>query len=100
MHVSVILSNSLRFLRLIDEKSINIMFAPNFLLAKLTRDLEKSADLFGTFNLSSVKRINSGGEAVVSKTAVAFVTTLKNLCRDSSQLSFVISSRFGMTETW
>ncbi|KAG6335181.1 hypothetical protein ID866_3907 [Astraeus odoratus] len=98
VHASVILSDPLRFLRLIEENSIEIAFAPNFLLAKLTRDLEKRNDLFGTFNLSSLRRINSGGEAVVSKTAQAFATTLKNLASDSTW-SFVISPGFGMTET-
>lgn len=100
VHASAILSDPLRFLQLIDEKSINVAFAPNFLLAKLTRDLEKKTELFGSFDLSSVTRINSGGEAVVSKTAKAFVATLKNLSRDPSKVSFVISPGFGMTETW
>ena len=100
VHASVILAEPLRFLRLIEAKSINVTFAPNFLLAKLTRDFEKRTDLFGTFDLSSITRINSGGEAVVSKTAKAFVATLENLTRDPSKLSFVISPGFGMTETW
>lgn len=100
VHASVILSDPLRFLRLIEAKSINVTFAPNFLLSKLTRDLEKRTDLFGTFDLSSIARINSGGEAVVSKTAKAFIATLKNLTRDPSKLSCVISPGFGMTETW
>lgn len=100
VHASVILSDPLRFIRLIEEKSINLTFAPNFLLAKLTRDLEKRTDLFGTFDLSSIQRINSGGEAVVSSTAKEFVATLKKLTRDSSRLSLVISPGFGMTETW
>ncbi|KAH0835481.1 atromentin synthetase [Lanmaoa asiatica] len=99
VHASVILSDPIRFLRLIEAKSINVTFAPNFLLAKLARDFEKRTDLFGTFDLSSITRINSGGEAVVSKTAKAFVATLKNLTHDPSKLSFVISPGFGMTET-
>ena len=118
VHPSAILSDPLRYLRLIEEKvsaidpiliysqliilflkSIEIAFAPNFLLAKLTRDLEKRNELFGTFNLSSLRRINSGGEAVVSKTAQAFSATLKNLS-DDPNWSFVISAGFGMTETW
>ncbi|KAG6327754.1 hypothetical protein ID866_11335, partial [Astraeus odoratus] len=98
VHPSAILSDPLRYLRLIEEKAIEIAFAPNFLLAKLTRDLEKRSDLFGTFSLSSLRRINSGGEAVVSKTAQAFASTLKNLSKDP-QWSFVISAGFGMTET-
>ncbi|KAF8839192.1 atromentin synthetase [Paxillus ammoniavirescens] len=99
VHASAILSDPLRFLQLIDEKSINVAFAPNFLLAKLTRDLEKKTELFGSFDLSSITRINSGGEAVVSKTAKAFAATLKNLSCDPSKVSFVISPGFGMTET-
>ncbi|KAG0703386.1 atromentin synthetase [Suillus ampliporus] len=99
VHASAILSDPLRFLRLIDEKSINIAFSPNFLLAKLTRDLEKRSDLIGAFDLSSIKRINSGGEAVISKTAQSFVAVLKKLAKDPSKVSFVISPGFGMTET-
>jgi acyl-CoA synthetase (AMP-forming)/AMP-acid ligase II/thioesterase domain-containing protein len=99
VHASAILSDPLRFLRLIDEKSINVAFSPNFLLAKLTRDLEKRSDLIGAFDLSSIKRINSGGEAVISKTAQSFVTVLKRLAKDPLKVSFVISPGFGMTET-
>lgn len=99
VHASAILSDPLRFLRLIDEKSINVAFSPNFLLAKLTRDLEKRTDLVGTFDLSSIKRINSGGEAVISKTAQSFVAVLKKLAQDPLKVSFVISPGFGMTET-
>lgn len=119
VHASAILSDPLRYLRLIEEKvcdpwysyphmsdwclisiqSIELAFAPNFLLAKLTRDLQGRTDLFGQFNLSSLRRINSGGEAVVSSTAVAFSKTLKNLAKNGDA-SFVISAGFGMTETW
>ncbi|KAF9244493.1 atromentin synthetase [Melanogaster broomeanus] len=98
VHASAILTDPLRYLRLVEEKSIEIAFAPNFLLAKLTRDLEKRTELFGQFDLSSLKRINSGGEAVVSSTARAFTSTLKNLAKDGNA-SFVISAGFGMTET-
>ena len=69
------------------------------MLAKITRDLEKRSDLFGKFDLTSLRRINSGGEAVVSNTAVAFSRTLKNLAKNGDA-SFVISAGFGMTETW
>ncbi|KAG1897828.1 atromentin synthetase [Suillus fuscotomentosus] len=99
VHASAILADPLRLLRLIDEKSIELSFAPNFLLSKLTRDLEKRTDLFGTFDLSSIKRINSGGEAVVSKTAKAFAATMKQLSKNPSAVSFDISPGFGMTET-
>ncbi|KAG1800376.1 atromentin synthetase [Suillus plorans] len=99
VHASAILADPLRLLRLIDEESIELSFAPNFLLSKLTRDLEKRTDLFGTFDLSSIKRINSGGEAVVSKTAKAFAATMKQLSKNPSAVSFEISPGFGMTET-
>ncbi|KIK81151.1 hypothetical protein PAXRUDRAFT_201879, partial [Paxillus rubicundulus Ve08.2h10] len=98
VHASAILSDPLRFLHLIEKKSIQLAFAPNFLLAKVTLDLEKRTDLFGKFDLSSIKRINSGGEAVVSSTAQAFARTLKNLAK-GGDASFVISAGFGMTET-
>ncbi|KAG2355008.1 hypothetical protein BDR07DRAFT_1464745 [Suillus spraguei] len=104
VHASAILTDPIRLLRLIDEKacynpsiSIEIAFAPNFLLSKLTRDLEKRTDLFGCFDLSSIKRINSGGEAIVSKTAQAFAIMMKKLSKNSA--SFVIAAGFGMTET-
>ncbi|KAG1879971.1 atromentin synthetase [Suillus subluteus] len=99
VHASVILSDSVRMLRLIDENSIGLAFAPNFLLAKLTRDLEKRTDLFGSFDLSSIKRIISGGEAVVSKTAQTFAATMKKLSKNPSAVSFIVSAGFGMTET-
>ncbi|KAG2745464.1 atromentin synthetase [Suillus brevipes Sb2] len=99
VHASAIFADPLRWLRLIDEKSIELAFAPNFLLSKLTRDLEKRGDLFGAFDLSSIKRINSGGEAVVSKTARAFAAAMKQLSKNPSAVSFVISAGFGMTET-
>ncbi|KAG1743825.1 atromentin synthetase [Suillus lakei] len=98
VHASAILADPLRLLRLIDEKSIELAFAPNFLLSKLTHDLEKRTDLFGSFDLSSIKRINSGGEAVISKTAQAFAAMMKKFSKNSA-LSFVISAGFGMTET-
>ncbi|KAG2748262.1 atromentin synthetase, partial [Suillus brevipes Sb2] len=97
VHASAILAEPLRFFRLIDEKSIELAFAPNFLLSKLTRDLEKRTDFYGSFDLSSIRQINSGGEAVVSKTAQAFAAMMKKFSKNS--VSIVISPGFGMTET-
>ncbi|KAG2124036.1 atromentin synthetase [Suillus clintonianus] len=99
VHASVVITDPLRLLRLIDEKSLELAYAPNFLLSKLTRDLEKRTDLFGCFDLSSIKRINSGGEAIVTKTAQAFVAMMKRFSKNPSAVSFVIASGFGMTET-
>ncbi|KAG1873931.1 atromentin synthetase [Suillus subluteus] len=99
VHASAIITGPLRLLRLIDEQSIQLAFGPNFLLSKLTRDLEKRSDLFGCFDLSSIKRINSGGEAIVSKTAQAFVAIMKKFSKNPSAVSLVIAPGFGMTET-
>ncbi|KAG1769937.1 atromentin synthetase [Suillus placidus] len=99
VYASAILADPLRLLRLIDEKSIELFFAPNFLLSKLTHDLEQRTDLFGCLDLSSIKRINSGGEAIVSKTAQAFVATMRKFSKNPSAVSFVIAAGFGMTET-
>ncbi|KAG1796383.1 atromentin synthetase [Suillus plorans] len=99
VHAAAILADPLRLLRLIDEKSIELAFASNFLLSELTRDLVKRTDLFGCFDLSSIRRINSGGEATVSKIAQAFVVMMKKFSKNPSAVSFVISPGFGMTET-
>ncbi|KAG0708097.1 atromentin synthetase [Suillus ampliporus] len=99
VNASALLYDSVRLLRLIDENSIGVTFAPNFLLAKLARDLEKRTDLYGSFDLSSIKQIISGGELVVSKTAKAFAATMKKLSKNPSAVSIAISAEFGMTET-
>ena len=77
-------------------------FAPNFLISKLAKDLSaKASQLKGTFDLSSLKRINSGGEAVVTSTVKAFCEAL-NAVRNSGcgDLTVEMSAGFGMTETW
>ncbi|KAG1729452.1 atromentin synthetase [Suillus lakei] len=99
VHASALLGDPLWLLRLIDERSIELAYIPNFLLSKLTRDLEHHTDLFGCLDLSSIKRINSGGEATVSKTAQAFVATMRKFSKNPSAVSFLIASGFGMTET-
>ncbi|KAG1865970.1 atromentin synthetase [Suillus subluteus] len=101
VHASAIITGPLRLLSMLKSnyRSIQLAFAPNFLLSKLTRDLEKRSDLFGCFDLSSIKRINSGGEAIVSKTAQAFVAMMKKFSKKPSAVSFVIAPGFGMTET-
>jgi len=60
--------------------------------------LHATQDLFGTFNVTFLRHVNSGGEAVVSSTAVAFIRTLKNLAKNGDP-SFVISPGFGRTKT-
>ena len=77
-------------------------FAPNFLISKLAKDLSaKASQLKGSFDLSSLKRINSGGEAVVTSTVKAFFEALDAVrgpgCDD---LTIEMAAGFGMTETW
>ncbi|KAG1743826.1 atromentin synthetase [Suillus lakei] len=91
VHASAILADPLRLLRLIDEKSIELTFAPNFLLSKLTRDLEKRTDLFGG---STVEEKRS-----FPRPRKQFAATMKQLSKNPSAVSFVISPGFGMTET-
>lgn len=77
-------------------------FAPNFLISKLAKDLSaKAAQLKGSFDLSSLKRINSGGEAVVTSTVKAFCEAL-DLVRAPGldDLTLEVAAGFGMTETW
>ncbi|KAH7912283.1 atromentin synthetase [Hygrophoropsis aurantiaca] len=99
VHASALLSDPISFLRLVDEKSIQLAFAPNFFLAKLARDLDNRTELHGQFDLSSLKHINSGGEAVVTQTARAFCDVFKKFGRDPSKVSFNLCPGFGMTET-
>jgi len=77
-------------------------FAPNFLISKLAKDLSaKASQLKGAFDLSSLKRINSGGEAVVTSTVKAFCEAL-NAVRNPGcgDLTVEMAAGFGMTETW
>jgi len=77
-------------------------FAPNFLLSKLAKDISaKASQLKGSFDLSSLKKMNSGGEAVVTSTVKAFFEAL-NVVRasGSDDLTIEMAAGFGMTETW
>jgi acyl-CoA synthetase (AMP-forming)/AMP-acid ligase II/thioesterase domain-containing protein len=100
---ATILSDPILFLRFIDEYKISLTFAPNFLISKLARDLSSSklSHLNGTFDLSSLRRINSGGEAVVSSTVTSFLQALNNVRGGAQRENIVVevSAGFGMTET-
>ena len=77
-------------------------FAPNFLISKLAKDLSaKASQLKGSFDLSSLKRINSGGEAVVTSTVKAFCEALDAIRTPGLEdLTLEMAAGFGMTETW
>lgn len=89
-----ILGDPLHFIRLIDEHRVTLTFTPNFLLGHINRALNaQPADFMP--DLSSVRRILSGGEAVVCATAKRFLDQLARfgLAQD------VLAPAFGMTET-
>ena len=77
-------------------------FAPNFLISKLAKDLLAEASrLEAHFDLSSLKRIISGGEAVVTSTVKAFCEALNAVrAPGRGDLTFEMAAGFGMTETW
>jgi acyl-CoA synthetase (AMP-forming)/AMP-acid ligase II len=81
-----------------------LTFAPNFLISKLAKDLSSSkvSHLKGTFDLSSLKRINSGGEAVVTSTVQSFLEALYHIRggEERNDIVMEMSAGFGMTETW
>lgn len=95
-----ILTDPLLFLRLIDRERVSMTFAPNFLFGQINAALLSSGpEAFGTrhdaFDLSSLRRIISGGEATVVETGRRFVDLLATygLARDA------LWPAFGMTET-
>jgi acyl-CoA synthetase (AMP-forming)/AMP-acid ligase II/thioesterase domain-containing protein len=94
LHTSpeTILGDPLRFLRLIDIHRVTMTFTPNFLLGLINREVDQlSEDL----DLSSLRRIISGGEANPVATGVAFLDNLAMYGLDRN----VLWPAFGMTET-
>ena len=97
---AAVVADPLLFLRLIDRHRVSMTFAPNFLLGKINAVCE-SADHAALdvaqrpFDLSCVKHIVSGGEAIVADTARRFLDLLApyGLSRDA------LWPAFGMTET-
>jgi acyl-CoA synthetase (AMP-forming)/AMP-acid ligase II len=57
--------------------------------------------LKGCFDLSSLERLNSGGEAVVTSTVKAFCEALNAIRAPGLEdLILEVAAGFGMTETW
>jgi acyl-CoA synthetase (AMP-forming)/AMP-acid ligase II/thioesterase domain-containing protein len=95
LHVtsSTILGEPIEFLRLISQHRVTITYVPNFLLSPLTSAaayLPSSA-----LDLTCVRKIISGGEAVVCATAQSFLNRFAPSGLDRSALW----PGFGMTET-
>lgn len=92
-----ILSDPLLFLRLIDRYRVVMTFTPNFLLGQINAALQSAEReaMPPSFDLSSLRHIVCGGEAIVVETARRFLTLLKpyGLSRGA------LWPAFGMTET-
>ena len=73
---------------------ISYTFSPNFLLGQICRDFSKAQNA-KAMDLSCVKVLISGGEAVPTKTAVEFTAILEGLGAPRNALR----AGFGMTET-
>jgi acyl-CoA synthetase (AMP-forming)/AMP-acid ligase II/thioesterase domain-containing protein len=94
-----ILADPLLFLRLIDRHRVSMTFAPNFLFGQINAAV--TASISGAsreplaLNLSCVRHIISGGEAIVTETGRRFLQLLEPFALARSALW----PAFGMTET-
>ncbi|MGC9441204.1 AMP-binding protein [Streptomyces sp. WG5] len=97
LHVEprVVLGDPLEFLRLISRHGVTMTFTPNFLLGALLSAADRLDDVEERLDLSRLRHIVSGGEAVVCATGEAFLDRFAShgLARD------VLWPAFGMTET-
>ena len=92
-----ILTQPLRWLRLLDRHRVTLTFAPNFLLGQINTLIESGPGeaLPATLDLSCVRHIVSGGEANLVATGQRFLELLApyGLARSA------LRPAFGMTET-
>ncbi|WP_406012887.1 alpha/beta fold hydrolase [Streptomyces sp. NBC_00984] len=97
LHVeaSVVLGEPLEFLRLASRHGVTMTFTPNFLLGLLNSSAERIAEAGEELDLSRLRHIISGGEAVVCATGEAFLDRYApyGLARHA------LWPAFGMTET-
>jgi acyl-CoA synthetase (AMP-forming)/AMP-acid ligase II/thioesterase domain-containing protein len=94
---AAILADPISFLRLIDQHRVTMTFTPNFLLGSLVAALGSSEreNLPRELDLSRLRHIISGGEAVVVETGRRFLDLLAPLGLSGRALW----PAFGMTET-
>lgn len=97
---TTVLADPLQFLRLITRHRVSLAFAPNFLLGQINAELQAAFDANAertdlALDLSSLKRIVTGGEANVVETGRRFLELLAphGLARNA------LWPAFGMTET-
>ncbi|MFJ4283616.1 alpha/beta fold hydrolase [Streptomyces massasporeus] len=97
LHVEapVVLGEPLEFLRLISRHGVTMTFTPNFLLGLINAAAERLPETVERLDLSGLRHIISGGEAVVVATGEAFLDRFApcGLSRDT------LWPAFGMTET-
>ncbi|GGZ25647.1 peptide synthase [Streptomyces poonensis] len=97
LHVepSVVLAEPLEFLRLISRHDVTMTFTPNFLLGQLNSAAERLRDSGERLDLTRLRHIVSGGEAVVRTTGEAFLDHFApyGMAPDA------LWPAFGMTET-
>ncbi|AZM56533.1 peptide synthetase [Streptomyces sp. WAC 01529] len=97
LHVepAVVLGDPLQFLRLSSRHGVTMTFTPNFLLGRLNEAAERSGPGGERLDLSRLRHIISGGEAVVRATGEAFLAHFApyGLAADA------LWPAFGMTET-
>lgn len=90
-----VISDPTLFLQLISDYGVTATFAPNFFIARLVDTANSSQKLPREINLSSLRRINSGGEANLVETA----TRLDQALRPFGAKSDLVIPGFGMSET-
>ncbi|WP_243729356.1 non-ribosomal peptide synthetase [Paludibacterium purpuratum] len=90
-----ILADPLSFLQLLQTHRATLSFTPNFLFGEINAALDRVKAPAPRFDLSRLRRIISGGEAVVVQTACHFLLQLEAHGLAAS----VITPGFGMTET-
>ncbi|MGW2254443.1 AMP-binding protein [Kitasatospora sp. NPDC001660] len=97
VHVApaVVLADPLEFLRLVSRHGVTMTFAPNFLLGLVTAAVDRLDAAGERLDLSRVRQIISGGEAVLVSTGETFLERLApyGLAGDT------LWPAFGMTET-
>jgi acyl-CoA synthetase (AMP-forming)/AMP-acid ligase II/thioesterase domain-containing protein/acyl carrier protein len=96
---AAILAEPLLFLRLIDRFRVTMSFSPNFLFAQINSALQAARETPQgkplEMDLSCVRHIISGGEAIVVGTGRRFL----DLCAPHKLASNALWPAFGMTET-
>lgn len=97
LHVEapVVLGEPLEFLRLISRHGVTMTFTPNFLLGLLNSAADRLKETGEELDLSRLRQIISGGEAVVCATGETFLDAFApyGLAREA------LWPAFGMTET-